>query len=92
MDLKVDYDLLDSIGATMRGLMSEVNGMSANVDQYTDAYGSGPVAGAMGGFADNWGKHKSELVSNMQNLHDMVGKSKTTFQESDEKLKNELTS
>jgi uncharacterized protein YukE len=90
-DLKVDYDLLGGIHTTTAGVISEVQGMSTNVDQYTGAYGSGDIAGAMGGFANNWSKHKSTMVNNLTNLHSMVGQTITAFQQTDDQLKSKLT-
>jgi hypothetical protein len=90
-DLRVDYTLLESISSTIGTITPEINGMSADVSAYDYAYGSGDMANAMGGFANNWSKHKSEMVENLKNLQSMVQTAAADFQKTDTKLKSELT-
>lgn len=89
--LRVDYALLESISGTIGTIVPEINGMSADVSEYNYAYGSGDMANAMGGFANNWGKHKKEMVSNLSDLQSMVQAAAADFQKTDTKLKSELT-
>jgi hypothetical protein len=46
----------------------------------------------MGGFANNWSKHKSQMISNMKTLQSMVQQTAQGFQKTDNQLKTELTS
>jgi hypothetical protein len=91
-DLKVDYQLLESISGTMGSILPEIESMSDNVSDCDWAYGSGDIAGAMGGFANNWSKHKSQMVANMKTLQSMVQQTVQGFQKTDNQLKTELTS
>jgi len=91
-DLKVDYQLLESISGTMGSILPEIESMSDNVSDCDWAYGSGDIAGAMGGFANNWSKHKSQMVANMKTLQSMVQQTVQAFQKTDNQLKTELTS
>jgi|SRR5271154_6840203 hypothetical protein len=92
VDLRVDYQLLDSISGTLGSIIPEIEGMSDNVSDCDWAYGSGDIAGAMGGFANNWSKHKSQMVSNMKTFQSMVQQTSQGFQKTDDKLTTELTS
>lgn len=89
--LRVDYSLLESISSTIGTITPEINGMSANVSAYDYAYGSGDMANAMGGFANNWSKHKKAMVSNLSDLQEMVDTAAADFQKADNKLKSDLT-
>jgi hypothetical protein len=71
-DLKVDYQLLESTERTLSSLVSEFQNMQAQESSYNWAMGSGPIAAAMNGFADNWNDNKKNLVSSMQTLGTMV--------------------
>jgi hypothetical protein len=90
-NLKVDYALLESISGTIGKITPEINGMSANVSAYDYAYGSGDMANAMGGFANNWSKHKATMVSNLSNLQSLVQQAAEAFQKADAKLAREVT-
>jgi hypothetical protein len=92
VDLKVDYQLLDSISGTIGSILPEIEGMSDNISDCDWADGSGDIAGAMGGFANNWSKHKSQMISNMKTLQSMVQQTAQGFQKTDNQLKTELTS
>jgi uncharacterized protein YukE len=90
-DLRVDYALLESISGTIGKITPEIHGMSANVSAYDYAYGSGDMANAMGGFANNWSKHKATMITNLNNLQSMVETAAADFRKTDAKLKSEIT-
>jgi uncharacterized protein YukE len=90
-NLRVDYTLLESISGTIGKITPEIQGMSANVNEYNYAYGSGDMANAMGGFANNWSKHKQAMVGNLQSLQSMVQQTAEDFQKADAKLASEVT-
>jgi hypothetical protein len=90
-NLKVDYALLESISSTIGKITPEINGMSANVSAYDYAYGSGDMANAMGGFANNWSKHKQTMIGNLNSLQSMVQQTAEDFQKADAKLASEVT-
>jgi hypothetical protein len=90
-DLKVDYQLLDSTERTLSGLISEFQNMQAQESAYTGVLGSGDIASAMNGFADNWSDHKKTLLGAMQTLGTMVSETKQKFAEADKKLASSLT-
>lgn len=89
--LRVDYSLLELISSTIGTITPEIQGMSADVNAYNYAYGSGDMANAMGGFANNWSKHKTEMVDNLKSLQSMVQQTAADFQKTDTKLKSDLT-
>lgn len=50
-DLKVDYQLLDSIEHSLSSLLSEFQNIQTQTGGYDGAMGSGDAASAMDGFA-----------------------------------------
>lgn len=90
-DLKVDYQLLDSIERSLTTLQSEFQNIKAQTGSYDGAMGSGDVAGAMDGFAGNWDDHRKDLLNSIQTLGKMVSETKQQFQAADSKLANSLT-
>jgi hypothetical protein len=92
-NLKVDYQLLESIHSTIGGLVSEFDNMnsSSGYSSYDGSLGSGDIAGAMGDFTGNWNYHRKQIVGSMNNLDQLVTQSIKHFQETDKSLKNELT-
>lgn len=90
-DLKVDYQLLDSIESSLSNLQSEFQNIQAQTGSYDGAMGSGAVASAMDGFAGNWNDHRKNLISSIQNLGKMVSETKQQFQKTDKKLSSTLT-
>ena len=90
-DLKVDYQLLDSIESSLSSLLSEFQNIQASTGAYDGAMGSPDVASAMDGFAGNWNDHRKSLVSSMQSLGKMVSETRRQFQNADNKLKDTLT-
>jgi hypothetical protein len=90
-DLKVDYQLLESIHSTMTGLLSELENIQPQQGEYDGAMGSGSIAGAMDGFAGNWTYHRKQIIGNMQSLNSMVTESVQKFQQADANLKSQLT-
>lgn len=90
-DLKVDYQLLDSIERNLSNLISQFQHIQAQTSSYDAAFGSGDIAGAMGSFSGNWDYHRKHLVGSMQGLGQMVSETKKHFQDTDNKLKSSLT-
>ncbi len=90
-DLKVDYQLLDSIERSLSSLLSEFQNIQTQTGAYDGAMGSGDVASAMDGFAGNWNDHRKNLISSIQSLGKMVSETKRQFQNTDNKLKSTLT-
>jgi uncharacterized protein YukE len=90
-DLKVDYQLLDSIERNLSSLISDFQNMQTQVGAYDGAMGSGAIASAMDGFATNWNDHKKTLISSMQALGKMVSETKQRFQGADNKLASSVT-
>jgi hypothetical protein len=90
-DLKVDYQLLDSIERNLSSLVSQFENIETQTGSYDAAMGSGDIAGAMGNFAGNWEYHRKQIVSSMQSLGQMVNATKKHFQDTDDKLKASLT-
>jgi len=90
-DLKVDYQLLDSIERSLSSLYSEFSNIQAQTGAYDGAMGSGDVASAMDGFAGNWNDHRKDLLSSIQSLGKMVSETRQQFQNTDNKLTSSLT-
>ncbi len=90
-DLRVDYQLLASIHATMTGLISEFEAIEDQASGLDSAYGSGAIAGAMGSFSGNWSDHRKKLVGSMQGLDRLVTSTATGFHRTDSQLASELT-
>ena len=89
-DLKVDYQLLDSIERSLSSLHSEFQNIQVNTSAYDGAMGSGDVASAMDGFAGNWSDHRKSLISSMQSLGTMVSETIQQFKNADNKLASTL--
>jgi hypothetical protein len=90
-DLKVDYQLLDSIERSLSSLQSEFSNIQAQTGAYDGAMGSGDVASAMDGFAGNWNDHRQDLLNSIETLGKMVSETIAQFQKTDNKLKSSLT-
>lgn len=90
-DLKVDYQLLESIESRLSSLLSEFQNIQARTGGYDSAMGSGAVASAMDGFAGDWSKHRKSLITSMQSLGKMVSETIQQFQKADKKLASSLT-
>ncbi|MGH3166374.1 MAG: hypothetical protein ACRDN0_10835 [Trebonia sp.] len=90
-DLKVDYQLLDSIERNLSNLVSQFEHIETQTASYDGALGSGDIAGAMGNFSGNWDYHRKQMVSSMQALGQMVSSTKQHFQDTDTKLASSLT-
>ena len=89
-DLKVDYQLLDSIERSLTSLHSEFSNIQVNTSAYDGAMGSGDIASAMDGFAGNWSDHRKNLISSMQSLGTMVSETRRQFKNADNKLASTL--
>lgn len=90
-DLKVDYQLLDSIERSLSTLVSEFQNIQAQTGGYDGAMGSADIAGAMGSFAGNWDYHRKQIAGSMQSLGQMVSQTRKHFQDTDNRLKASLT-
>lgn len=90
-DLRVDYQLLASITATLSSLASEFAHIDDQVSSYVTAYGSGAIAGAMGSFSGNWSNHRKTLLASMENLGQMTAATEQHFRQADSSLASDLT-
>jgi hypothetical protein len=90
-DLKVDYQLLASIHATMTGLVTEFDTIEDQAAAYNSAYGYDGITSAMNSFSGNWSDHRKKLLGTMQNLDHMVTATATDFRSTDSKLASDLT-
>jgi conjugal transfer/entry exclusion protein len=90
-DLRVDYQLLDSMHRTLNGLARELETIEDQVSAYDAAFGSGVITAAMGSFSGNWGKHRKTLLGTMQNLGHMTAATARDFHQADSQLASELT-
>jgi hypothetical protein len=90
-DLKVDYQLLNSIESSLTSLLSEFQNIKAQTSAYDGAMGSGAVASAMDGFAGNWDHHRQGLITSIQSLGKMVSETIQQFKNADNKLSSSLT-
>jgi hypothetical protein len=90
-DLKVDYQLLESIESSLSSLLSEFENIKTQTGGYDGAMGSSAVASAMDGFAGNWDHHRQSLISSMQSLGKMVSETIQQFQKTDKTLASSLT-
>jgi hypothetical protein len=89
-DLKVDYQLLASIHATMTGLMTEFKSLEDQASAYSSAYGYSGITSAMNSFSGNWSDHRKKLLGSMQNLDHMVTTTSQDFHQADSKLAADL--
>jgi hypothetical protein len=90
-DLKVDYQLLESIESSLSSLLSEFQNITTQTSGYDGAMGSSAVASAMDGFAGNWNHHRQSLITSMQSLGKMVSETIQQFQKTDKTLASSLT-
>jgi hypothetical protein len=90
-DLKVDYQLLESIESSLSSLLSEFQNIQTQTGGYDGAMGSSAVASAMDGFAGNWNHHRQSLITSMQSLGKMVSETIQQFQKTDKTLASSLT-
>jgi hypothetical protein len=89
-DLKVDYQLLASIHATMTGLTAEFDTIEDQASAYSTAYGYDGITSAMSGFSGNWADHRKKLLGTMQNLDRMVTATSQDFHHTDNELAADL--
>jgi len=90
-DLKVDYGILGQTESSLRSLVSEFATIKTQDDAYSEAWGSGDIAAAMGGFSGNWDYHRKKLQTSMESLGTMVAKCRAEFARADTKLAGDLT-
>jgi hypothetical protein len=90
-DLKVDYQLLDSIERSLSALYSEFQNIKARTGAYDGDLGSGTVASAMDGFAGNWNDHRASLLNSIQTLGMIVSETRQQFQNTDNKLTSSIS-
>jgi hypothetical protein len=90
-DLKVDYQLLASIHATMTGLTTEFETIEDQASAYSSAYGYNGITSAMSSFSGNWADHRKKLLGTMRDLDHMVTTTATDFRTADSKLASDLT-
>jgi predicted methyltransferase MtxX (methanogen marker protein 4) len=90
-DLKVDYQLLDSIERDLSNLVSQFEHIETQTESYDEAMGSSDIVSAMGSFSGNWVYHRKQMVGSMQTLGQLVSSTKTYFQDTDNRLKSSLT-
>lgn len=91
-DLRVDYQLLDSITRTLHSLAAEFSHIGDQVSSYDPAYGSGAIAAAMSSFSGNWSNHRKTLLGTMQNLGQMTAATEQHFRQTDSQLANDVAS
>lgn len=90
-DLRVDYQLLTSIHATLGGLASEFGHLEDQASSYDAAYGGSNITAAMASFSGNWGNHRKTLLGTMQHLDQMVTATAERFRQADNQLASDLT-
>jgi cation transport regulator ChaC len=91
-DLKVDYQLLASIHATMTGLSTEFETIEDQASAYASAYGYEAITSAMSSFSGNWSSHRQKLLATMQSLDHMVVTTSQDFHRADTQLATSLAS
>jgi hypothetical protein len=89
-DLKIDYQLLDQISASLSSLAAQFENIQATQDGYNGAMGSDLIAGAMNGFAGNWSIHRKKLLDSMLALQQHAHGIKQGFSSTDEDLRHQL--
>jgi hypothetical protein len=57
-DLRIDYQLLDQVSASLGSLAGQFEHIQATQDGYNTAMGSDLITSAMDGFAGNWSIHR----------------------------------
>jgi hypothetical protein len=90
-DLRVDYQLLDTMHRTLGTLSRELETIEDQVSAYRQAFGSGAIAAAMDSFSGNWSQHRKTLLGTMQNLGHMAAATAREFHRTDSQLASELT-
>jgi hypothetical protein len=90
-DLRVDYQLLASIHATLTSLTWEFETIEDQASAYDSAFGSSDITAAMGSFSGNWSTHRKTLLGTMQNLDRMVAATAQHFHQTDSQLASDLT-
>jgi hypothetical protein len=90
-DLKVDYQLLESIESSLSSLQSEFANIKTQTGAYDGAMGSAAIVSAMNGFSGNWNSHRKSLITSIQSLGKMVSETITQFQKTDKTLAGSLT-
>jgi hypothetical protein len=78
-DLRVNYQLHDSVTRTVSALAGEFAHIDDQVGSYEPDYGSGAVAAAMGNFSGNWSSHRKTLLADMGNLGQLTGAAEQRF-------------
>jgi hypothetical protein len=91
-DLRVDYQLLDQIDASLGRLAGQFENIQAVQDGYNGAMGSVDITGAMNEFAGNWSIHRQKLTASMQALQMKVRDTRRQFSNTDHDLSQQLAS
>jgi conjugal transfer/entry exclusion protein len=90
-DLRVDYQLLASIHATLSNLTWEFENIEDQASAYDPAFGSSDITAAIGSFAGNWSTHRKTMLGTMGNLDRMVAATAQRFHQTDSQLASDLT-
>jgi len=91
-DLRVDYQLLDNIHASLGRLAGQFESIQAMQDGYNGAMGSDAITAAMNGFAGNWSIHRRKLTASMRALQQKVDRTHRGFRQTDHDLGQQLAS
>ncbi len=90
-DLKVDYASLDNSEQSLQRIATELEGADARRAANADVWGSSDVAAAMGGFVDNWDRHRKQLVESLKSVGEMCASSRDCFTGADQQLSSTLS-
>lgn len=91
-DLRVDYQLLDQVYASLGRLAGQFENIQAMQDGYNGAMGSADITAAMNRFAGDWSIHRARLTVSMRALQQKVHQTHREFSQTDDDLRQQLAS
>lgn len=90
-DLVVPIDLLADLASSLMLLMEEFHNAGDIVKGLAHQIGAEEVIDALDEFADNWDKHREELLKHMSGVYDMASKGREAFINADDDLAKDIS-
>ncbi|WP_461022204.1 hypothetical protein [Thalassiella azotivora] len=90
MTLRVHYGTLEESASALRTLADEFAGLDDASDAVKDAVGHHGISRAIEAFANNWDRHRGELVDQLRGLEQATRTAIASWQDADESVARQL--
>ncbi|WP_306320451.1 MULTISPECIES: hypothetical protein [unclassified Streptomyces] len=87
-DLIVNKELLSKTEKLLSTIHRDLKDINGRADDMREHWGAGEITDAMDEFADNWDNYRRELISHVESVGKMVGKTVDGFTGLDNELAN----